>query len=85
VHRVEPVYPPAAVAARLQGIVILEALVDREGMVTGVKVLRSAGPILDRQALAAVSQWRYSPLVRNGQRERFVLTVTLSFSVQNDA
>jgi protein TonB len=69
----------------LQGIVILEALVDREGIVTDVKVLRSAGPILDRQALAAVSQWRYSPLLRNGQRERFVLTVTLSFSVRNDA
>ncbi len=85
VHRVEPIYPPAAVAARLQGIVILEALVDREGLVTDVKVLRSAGSILDRQALAAVRQWRYSPLLRNGQRERFVLTVTLSFSVQNDA
>jgi periplasmic protein TonB len=85
VHRVEPVYPPAAVAARLQGIVILEALVDREGLVTEVKVLRSAGSILDRQALAAVKQWRYSPFLRNGLRERFVLTVTLSFSVQNEA
>jgi protein TonB len=85
VHRVEPVYPPAAVAARLQGIVILEALVDREGIVTEVKVLRSAGSLLDRQAMNAVKQWRYSPLLRNGQRERFVLTVTLSFSVQNEA
>lgn len=85
VHRVEPVYPPAAVAARLQGIVILEALVDREGLVAEVKVLRSAGPILDRQALDAVRQWRYSPLLRNGQRERFLLTVTLSFSVQDGA
>lgn len=83
VHRVEPVYPPAAVVARLQGIVILEALVDRDGLVAEVKVLRSAGSILDREALTAVRQWRYSPLLRNGQRERFVLTVTLSFSVQN--
>jgi protein TonB len=85
VHRVEPIYPPAAVVARLQGIVILEALVDRDGLVAEVKVLRSAGSILDREALTAVRQWRYSPLVRNGRRERFVLTVTLSFSVQNDA
>lgn len=84
-HRVKPVYPPAAIATRLQGIVILEALVDRDGTVTSVKILRSAGRILDREALAAVRQWRYSPLLRNGRRERFVLTVTLSFSVQNDA
>lgn len=78
-HRVEPYYPQTAVDARLQGIVILEAIVDRDGTVAEVKVLRSANVLLDREALMAVRQWRYSPLVLNGQRERFVLTVTLSF------
>ena len=81
VHRVEPFYPPVAVSARLQGLVILEALVDRDGTVADVKVLRSAGSVLDREALIAVRQWRYAPLLLNGQRLRFVVTVLLSFSV----
>jgi len=81
-YRVEPFYPPPAIQARLQGIVILEALVDREGNVAEVTILRSAGA-LDREALTAVRQWRYSPLVLNGVRERFILTVTLSFSLES--
>lgn len=81
-QRVEPFYPPVAVDAHLQGIVILEAIVDRDGTVAEVKVLRSAGALLDREALLAVRQWRYSPLVLNGQRERFILTVTLSFHLE---
>ena len=68
--------------ARLQGVVILEAIVDRDGSVAEVKVLRSVNPLLDREAVLAVKQWRYSPLVLNGLRERFVLTVMLSFSIE---
>jgi periplasmic protein TonB len=82
IHRVEPFYPPTAVDARLQGLVILEAIVDRDGTVAEVKVLRSASTLLDREAVLAVKQWRYSPLVLNGQRERFVLTVMLSFNLE---
>jgi len=82
VHRVEPNYPSFAAKARLDGVVILEAIVDQDGNVTEVTVLRSATPLLDREAEAAVRQWRYSPLVLNGIRERFVLTVTLSFRLQ---
>jgi protein TonB len=82
IHRVEPYYPPTAVDARLQGLVILEAVVDRDGTVADVKVLRSASALLDREAILAVKQWRYSPLVLNGQRERFVLTVMLSFHLE---
>ena len=81
-QRVEPYYPPVAVDAHLQGLVILEAIVDRDGTVAEVKVLRSASALLDREAVIAVRQWRYSPLVLNGQRERFVLTVTLSFNLE---
>jgi protein TonB len=84
-HRVNPVYPPIAVSARLQGIVILEALVDRDGTVADVKVLRSAGAVLDTQAQIALKKWRYSPLVLNGKPVRFVLTVILSFSVESGA
>jgi periplasmic protein TonB len=80
VSRVQPVYPPLAVRAQIEGVVILEAVVDREGRVENVEILRSI-PLLDAAAVAAVGQWRYSPLLLNGKPERFVLTVTVSFSL----
>lgn len=80
VSRVEPEYPPLAVRAQVQGVVILEAIVDRQGRVEDVQILRSI-PLLDAAAVTAVKQWRYSPLLLNGQPERFVLTVTVSFSL----
>jgi periplasmic protein TonB len=81
VSRVEPEYPPLALRAQVQGVVILEAVVDRAGRVEHVRILRSI-PLLDAAAVAAVQQWRYSPLLLNGTPERFVLTVTVSFSVK---
>ena len=81
VSRVAPVYPPLAARAQVQGVVILEAIVDREGRVEAVEVLRSI-PLLDTAAIEAVKQWQYSPLLLNGKPERFVLTVTVSFSLK---
>jgi periplasmic protein TonB len=80
VKRVPPVYPPIAVNAQVQGVVILEATVGRDGRVEDVDVLRSV-PLLDKAATDAVRQWVYEPLLLNGQAERFVLTVTVSFSL----
>jgi protein TonB len=79
-HRVEPVYPPLAVAARVEGVVVLEAIVDGKGRVCDVKVLRS-GQMLDGAAVEAVRQWRYAPLMLDGVPNPFVLTVTLSFAL----
>jgi protein TonB len=81
-HRVEPIYPPLAVAAALQGTVILEAFVDEQGVVQDVKVLRSQG-VLDRAAIEAVKQWRYSPVILNGRPEKFILTVVLTFRLES--
>ncbi len=83
VHRVEPIYPEVAVSARLRGTVILEAQVDKEGRVVDLKVLRSANRLLDDAAIAAVKQWHYRPLILNNQPEQFVLTVVLTFSLQD--
>jgi protein TonB len=83
VKRVDPEYPALAVAAQMQGIVILEAVVGEDGHVAEVRVLRTAGNagVLDKAAVAALRQWQYSPLLLNGRPARFVLTVTLSFSL----
>jgi protein TonB len=80
VHRVDPAYSSVAQSAHLTGVAILEAVVDTSGGVQSVKVLRSAHPMLDREAVEALKQWRYKPLVLNGEASPFVLTVTFNFS-----
>jgi len=79
-YRVEPEYPPIAVSALIEGMVILEATVDHTGAVRDARVLRSNG-VLDEAAVRAVEQWRYEPLMLNGKPTPFVLTVTVSFSL----
>jgi periplasmic protein TonB len=80
ISRVAPVYPGVAVSARIEGVVILEATVGRDGRVEDVRILRSV-PLLDNAAKDAVLQWRYAPLLLNGKAERFILTVTLTFNL----
>jgi TonB family protein len=77
------VYPLLAERAFVQGVVILEATVDREGRVNEIRVLRSHS-LLDDAAVEAVQQWVYEPLMLNGQPQPFVLTVTLSFSLSTE-
>src|SRR5262249_9768240 len=84
VARVEPEYPDIAVAAHAQGAVILEAVVDAEGRVTDVKVVRSVH-FLDKPAMAAVKRWRYAPLMLNGVPTPFIITVTLNFSLRTNS
>src|SRR5688572_20011611 len=79
-HRVNPDYPQIAISAKKEGIVILEATVDTDGTVRHVRVLRSE-PLLDKAAIDAVKQWRYSPLQLNGRAQPFILTVTVSFNL----
>jgi len=78
-NRVEPVYPPAASFVHLSGVVVLEVVVDAQGRVDSVKVLRSRHPLLDNAAIEALKQWRYSPLVLNGRTTPFILSVTFNF------
>jgi protein TonB len=80
ITRVPPVYPDFAVSARIEGVVVLEATVGRDGRVEDVRILRSV-PLLDQAARDAVLQWRYAPLLLNGNAERFILTVTLAFNL----
>ena len=57
-------------------------VIDEDGRVQEVRVLRSAHKLLDPAAIDAVRQWRYEPLKLNGINVRFVLTVTLAFRLQ---
>jgi TonB family protein len=80
VRDVKPVYPADAQSARVQGIVILEAIIDRDGYVREARVLRSV-PMLDQAAVEAVRQWRYTPTLLNGMPVEVIMTVTVNFSL----
>ena len=78
---VNPIYPPIPLAARKEGLVILEALIGEDGTVRDVKVLRRA-PLFEESAIAAVRQWRFSPTLLNGEPVPVVMTVTVGFTLE---
>jgi protein TonB len=80
IRDVPAIYPEAARAARIEGIVILEATIDERGIVTDARVLRSE-PLLDAAALTALRQWRYTPTLLNGVPVRVLMTVTFRFGL----
>jgi protein TonB len=80
-ERVEPVYPEPARKARMQGVVILEAIITADGTVSDVKVLKSVNPLLDAAAERAVSKWTYRPATLGGRAVSVYLTVTVNFQL----
>jgi protein TonB len=78
IHRVEPIYPLLAQMSKIDGVVILEAIVGEDGHVRSVKMLRGH-PILGKAATDAVTQWQYEPLRLDGMPAAFELTVSLWF------
>jgi protein TonB len=78
---VRPVYPELAIRAKVQGMVIIEATIGRTGLVEDATVLRSV-PLLDRPALDAVRQWRYTPTLLNGVPISIIMTVTVQFRLE---
>lgn len=77
---VRPVYPPEAKEAGIQGVVIIETTIDRDGKVRDTKVLRSV-PQLDQAAVDAVRQWEFTPTVVDGAAVPVIMTVTVSFKL----
>lgn len=78
VHRVQPEYPVLARQVRVQGTVVLRAIISREGAIEKVQVL-SGHPMLVQAAIEAVRQWRYRPYVLNGEPVEVETEVTVKF------
>jgi len=78
IKSVAPVYPEAAKKAGRQGVVIIEAKIDRAGIVADARILRSV-PMLDVAALEAVLQWKFTPTLLNGVPVPVIMTVTVNF------
>jgi protein TonB len=79
---VPPRYPPAAQAAGVQGVVIIEATIDAAGSVTDAKVIRSVD-VIDQAALDAVRQWEFEPTLMNGQPVPIIMSVVVNFVLNN--
>jgi protein TonB len=80
IKHVAPVYPPVAVAGKIEGSVSLEALVDERGRVVDVRVLEG-NPLFEEAALEAVRQWLYTPTLLDGVPVSLILTVTVHFQL----
>jgi len=81
VVHVNPVYPPDAKEAKVQGVVILEVLIGTDGKVEQAKILRSI-PMLNQAAIDAVRQWEFTPTSVNGEPKKVIMTVTVNFTLQ---
>ena len=76
-------YPELARRARAEGVVVLEAIIDADGSVRDVRVLRGANPLLDPAAVEAVRRWRYRPARIGDRRVAVYLSVAVTFSLRN--
>jgi protein TonB len=78
IRRVQPLYPPLARSARIQGPVVLAATINTDGTMKNLKLL-SGHPMLVPAAIEAVSQWRYRPYVLNGEAIEVETQITVNF------
>lgn len=82
--RVEPVYAEGARKARITGIVIIEAIIDKYGVIRDAEVLKGLTPLLDYAAVDAVRQWRFIPGRLNGDAVPVLFNLTINFKLKAD-
>jgi protein TonB len=80
IHQVKPAYPPLARQARIQGAVILQAVIAKDGTIQGLRVV-SGHPMLAPAAVDAVKQWRYKPYFLNGEPVEVETQITVNFTL----
>jgi len=81
IQRVQPTYPEEARKNRVQGRVVVRAVIDEKGVVTKVEAVESSDPMLTESALDAVKKWTYKPATKKGKPVKVFLTVTVSFKL----
>ena len=80
INRTMPRYPPLARQARVQGLVLLEAIIGEDGTIQKLRAI-SGHPLLVPAALLAVKQWRYRPTLLNGQPVPVITQVEVRFTL----
>ena len=79
-HKVEPTYPAIAKAARVQGTVVLAAVIGKDGTIQNLHVV-SGHPLLQGAAMDAVKQWKYRPYILNGEPVEVDTQVIVNFTL----
>jgi TonB family protein len=82
ISKVLPVYPPTAQQARIQGTVILQAAISKDGAVESLREI-SGHPFLIPAAIDAVKQWRYKPYMRNGMPRAVETEISVNFVLKS--
>jgi len=82
IHKVEPDYPQQALMQHLEGPVVLQAWIARDGTVRDLKLVKGYF-VLGRAAFDAVKQWRFKPYSPNGKAVDFQTTLTVNFRYPN--
>jgi TonB family protein len=75
-NKVTPIYPPVMQSVRMAGQVVLDATIHRDGTIGDVTVLKSTNDAFAQAAIAAVKQWKYTPIPYEG-----IVTVTVNFQI----
>jgi len=82
IRKIEPSYPKLALSARVTGVVLVKAVINREGAITELQVV-SGHPILVPAAIEAVKQWRYRPYLLNGDPVEVETYITVTFQISS--
>ncbi len=82
INEIQPQYTEIARKARIQGVVILQATIDKNGDITDIKVLKPLPMGLAEAAVSAVQQWKFKPATLNGKPVAVYYNLTVNFQLQ---
>jgi len=83
-RKVDPKYPPTAMAEHIEGEVILYAVIRRDGSVDSIQLVKGIDPQLDGNAMRALAQWKFRPAERNGEPVDLEAIVHIPFHAPSD-
>src|ERR1700720_2086642 len=79
-RKIQPAYPPLARQARIQGSVLLQAEISKDGSIQNLRLI-SGHPMLAPAAIEAVKQWKYKPYILNGEPVEVETQITVNFTL----
>ena len=82
IRKVQPVYPPLAKQANVQGAVHFTAIIGKDGTIQNLQLV-SGHPLLVSAAQEAVKQWQYKPTLLNGEPVEVVTVIDVNFTLSN--